>query len=54
MPEIIAKAKEFASKYGVSHVLPHGPKFLDSDPLRKEYDKYFTPIKDFVWEKYYW
>ncbi len=53
MPEIIAKAKEFASKYGVSHVLPHGPNLV-SNPLRKEYDKYFTPIKDFDWEGYYW
>jgi hypothetical protein len=53
MPEIIAKAKEFASKYGVSHVLPNGPNLV-SNPLRKEYDKYFTPLENFEWEKYYW
>jgi hypothetical protein len=53
MPEIIAKAKEFASKYRVSHVLPYGPNIL-RDPLRREHDKSFTPIKDFEWEKYYW
>jgi len=53
MPEIIAKAKEFASKYGISHVLPHGPNLV-SNPLRKEYDKYFTPLENFEWEKYYW
>jgi hypothetical protein len=69
MPEIIAKAKEFASKYGVSHVLPHGPSGLryplkvlskpedDVETFDLTYGRkqsIFTPIEKFKWEDYYW
>jgi hypothetical protein len=69
MPEIIAKAKEFASKYGVSHVLPHGPSGLryplkvlskpedDVETFDLTYGRKqstFTPIEKFKWEDYYW
>ncbi len=69
MPEIIAKAKEFAKEYGVTHVLPHGPNIVQ-DPLRilskpeedvesisnfyPKKEPVFTPIEKFKWEKYYW
>ena len=69
MPEIIAKAKEFASKYEVSHVLPHGPSGLryplkvlskpedDVETFDLTYGRKqstFTPIEKFKWEDYYW
>jgi hypothetical protein len=53
MPKIIEKAKEFAAKHKVTHVLPHGPNLV-TNPRRKEYDKYFIHIEDFKWEDYYW
>jgi hypothetical protein len=69
MPEIISKVKEFASKYGVTHVLPHGPVVLQNvirvlrDP-EKDIETFdttygrkgstFTPIENFRWEDYYW
>jgi len=68
LPEIINRVKEFASRYKVTHVLPHGPRIVDyalqilqnpKDDVEKRAsygtkEPVFTPIEKFKWESYYW
>lgn len=51
LPEIINQVKEFAKKYGVTHVLPSGRGTKIRHIERSENDKYFTPIQEFNWKK---
>jgi len=69
LPEVINQVKEFAAKYKVTHVLPHGSRIIQ-DPIKilqepdKDVETYdptwgrkesiFTPIEKFNWERYFW